>query len=116
MTLAEENIIFHFQLGKAIVAWSNVEDVLRSILCVCFEKGNENIHWNALSVGFFSIAGFQTKLSFVDGVVSRRFPTHNKPWKNLVDKTKAASDKRNKLAHWAVKEYAESNAGRRFVL
>lgn len=116
MTPAEENIAFHFQLGKAITAWANVENTLRSILCACFDKGEGNINWNSLSVGLFFIDGFKAKMDFVEGTVLRRFPEHEEKWLALIKRTRGQSAMRNKLAHWSVKEFPESNAGRRFVL
>ena len=116
MTPAEEEIIFHFHLGKAISAWANVENTLRSILCACFDKGEGNITWNSLSVGLFSIDGFKAKMDFVEGTVLRRFPEHEAKWLPLVKRTRGQSSMRNKLAHWSVKEFPESVAGRRFVL
>jgi hypothetical protein len=116
MTLAEEEIAFHYQLGKAITAWADVENTLRSILCACFDKGDKNINWNSLSVGLFSIDAFRAKMDFVEGTVLRRFPEHKERWNALVKRTRGDSASRNKLAHWSVKEYPDSSAGRRFVL
>ncbi len=116
MTLTEEDIAFHFQLGKAITEWANVENTLRSILCACFDKGEGNINWNSLSVGLFSIDAFRAKMDFVEGTVLRRFPEHEKRWLAIVKRARGDSSLRNKLAHWSVKEYPESSAGRRFVL
>jgi len=116
MTPAEEDIVFHFQLGKAITEWANVENTLRSILCACFDKGEGNINWNSLSVGLFSIDAFRAKMDFVEGAVLRRFPEHEKQWSALVKRARGDSAMRNKLAHWSVKEFPESSAGRRFVL
>jgi hypothetical protein len=116
MTPAEEDIAFHFQLGKAIAEWANVENTLRSILCACFDRGEGNINWNSLSVGLFSIDAFRAKMDFVEGAVLRRFPEHKERWSALVKRARGDSSSRNKLAHWSVKEYPESTAGRRFVL
>jgi hypothetical protein len=116
MTPAEEDIAFHFYLGRAIAAWANVENTLRSILCACFDKGESNITWNSISVGLFSIDGFKAKMDFVEGTVLRRFPEHEKRWLAIVKRTRSQSSMRNKLAHWFVKEFPESNAGRRYVL
>lgn len=116
MTPAEEEIAFHFYLGKAIAAWANVEKTLRSILCACFDKGEGDINWNSLSVGLFSIDGFKAKVDFVEGTVLRRFPEHEKRWLALVKRARSQSSMRNKLAHWFVKEFPESKAGRRYVL
>ncbi len=116
MTPTEEDIVFHFQLGKAITEWANVENTLRSILCACFDKGESNINWNSLSVGLFSIDAFRAKMDFVEGTVLRRYPEHKEKWSALVKRARSDSASRNKLAHWSVKEYPESTPGRRFVL
>lgn len=116
MSPAEEEIAFHFHLGKAIAAWADVENTLRSILCACFDKGENNINWNSLSVGLFSIDAFRAKMDFVEGTVLRRFPEHKDRWSTLVTRARKDSGARNKLAHWSVKEFSDSPAGRRFVL
>ena len=116
MTPAEEDIVFHFQLGKAITEWANVENTLRSILCACFDKGENSINWNSLSVGLFSIDAFRAKMDFVEGAVLRRYPKHKEKWGALVKRARSDSGLRNKLAHWSVKEYPQSTPGRRFVL
>lgn len=129
MTSGEEHVLFLQQLGKAFAQWSNVENALRHCVIACFTKPDHN----SLSLGFFSIQSFRSKLEFAEKVMHRKLAgdppfAHDWPavvkhkkvavhdWAALVKRTESASQMRNRLAHRATKQYPQSKPGRRFVL
>ncbi len=116
MTKDEEIILFHFQLGSTITQCSKIEHILRNIVVACFD--NKNLNHEALSIGMFSLDGFNAKLNFANGVVARKLAgnKHSAEWGKLVDKARQLSSSRNKLAHWSIGEYWECGEGQRVVL
>lgn len=107
---------FHYQLGVAITQWANVESEIVSIILTLFP--NEKLNHESLSVGFLSIESFRAKTDFAARLVSRKLAgTANlEDWKDLIERARRASSKRNKLAHWQMGKYWECEAGRRVAL
>ena len=114
MSPADEQRCFYVEVGFSITQWAHVEDSLRHAMLACFPPNQHN----ALSLGFFSIENFRSKLEFVDKVVGRVLTgsEHSAPWKKLVDRARSASVNRNKLAHMKVTIYPDAGPGRRYAL
>jgi hypothetical protein len=112
----QEILLFHYQLGAAITQWTTVEEMLRRILIATFK--NEEVNWEALSVGLFSLNGFSAKLDFVDGTVGRKIAgsPYARDWPSLVSKARTLSASRNKLAHWFIGKFMDCSSGRRIAL
>jgi hypothetical protein len=114
VNLLEEQVCFYGELGLCITNWAHVEERLRKIVLASLVIDDHNV----ISVGFFSIENFRSKLEFVDKVVERRFAgqTVLHDWPKLVDRARRASFLRNKLAHRRVRRIEKSKAGRRYAL
>jgi hypothetical protein len=118
MPIEEERLMVHYYIGRAIAAWSHVEDCLRYLVHSCFEnRGDQDVTHRALSVGFFSIDTTRGRIDFAEGVVQRRFQgRHDDEWRALVQRVRSVSQNRNKLAHWPIREFPKNAAGRRVLL
>jgi hypothetical protein len=118
ISTAEERLMVHYSIGKAIAAWSDVENSLRYLVHSCFEnRGDEDVTHRALSVGFFRIETTKGRIDFAEGVVQRRFVGRcEKEFPPLIKRVRAASQSRNKLAHWPIREFPAQAAGRRVLL
>lgn len=114
MTIDEERIIFASQLGLAIAAWADVENGLRKIVLECFIEEESNL----VSVGFFRIAVFRSKLSFADEVVRKKFMGNpiKSDWSKLESRMRKNLKKRNCLVHYYLREFPSNEQGMRIVL
>lgn len=114
MTEGEEIVLFMRHLGAALAAWSNVENSVRNCLIACFVESERN----ALSLGYFSIENFRSKLDFANSVIGKKLG--NSPlareWAALFSRTRSASTNRNALAHRSTRHYPNCKPGRRLVL
>lgn len=116
MTQELESIAFHYYLGLAVSQWATIENELRYILLTQFT--DELLNHEALSIGVFSLESFRGKIDFVSGVVNRKLAgtPHQTSWGELEKRTRRASTKRNRLAHWPVRVFPKRPAGRRIAL
>lgn len=119
MTPFEEFSLFYRHLGAAFSAWGNVENSLRNCVIACFGEDDRN----SLSLGFFSIENFRSKLAFADKVIHKKLtekgPSNkalSKDWIELVARARAAAELRNSLAHKATQTYMDGRIGKRIVL
>lgn len=114
MTPFEEQILFFRHLGAAFSAWGNVENSLRNCVVACFGEDDRN----SLSLGFFSIENFRSKLAFADKVIHKKLVGKplSQDWTPLVARARAAAELRNALAHKGTQTYKHGKAGRRIVL
>ena len=115
MTLDQERAIFRQELGHALNEWAEVENSIRyAVLTIASTEEQRR----ALSVGYFAIEAFRSKLAFANSTLARNFAgtALADEWEELHKRANAASGKRNKLAHRTAKEYEEAKAGRRVLL
>ena len=115
MTPNDEQLAFYFEIGLAITQWSHVERSLCVIACECFDASNRI----SVTLGFFSIDSFRSKLKFSDAVFRQKFgaSVHASDWQDLYDRLATTSEGRNRLAHYAtgIIDFA-SRPGRRYSL
>lgn len=114
MTPAEEHYIFYYELGLAITQWAQVEMALRDLLVNCVSAADRR----TISIGFYSIENFRSKLQFCDNLITERLETSPQlaDWKKLRERLSKASSKRNKLAHRGIIVFPAASAGRRYAL
>lgn len=114
MSPGEERIAFYHELGMSITQWAMVELSIFNVAATAIDKKNIK----QLSVAFFAIENFRSKLSFADKFVSSKCEEmHLYPvWQKLADRAKASSQNRNQLAHRRLMNYPASTAGRRMAL
>lgn len=114
MTPAEEHYIFYYELGLAITQWAHVEMALRDVTVNCVSA----IDRRTISIGFYSIENFRSKLQFCDKIITERFEAspHFSDWRNLRERLTRASSKRNRLAHRGIIVFPAAHAGRRYAL
>lgn len=114
MNNLEEQIAFYHELGIAIATWASVEEALFNLVSKCVFPADRGM----LSVGFFSIENFRSKLQFVESLLTMKFAgikaVNN--WPALKERLGKASAKRNKLAHRRVRIYPVSKPGRMYAL
>jgi hypothetical protein len=69
-----ESVLFHYELGRAISQWSNVEAGIASVLVICLrDDGEEPSGPNAQRIqsvvaGYEAIDSFRSKVSFANAV------------------------------------------------
>lgn len=114
MTPAEEHFHFYYEMGLTITQWASVEMTLRDIVVNCASAPDRRI----ISIGYYSIENFRSKLQFCDNLLTERFESspHFSEWAKLYERLKRASTKRNKLAHRTVLVFPNAPAGRRYSL
>lgn len=114
MSQEEEQLAFYFELGRALVAWSKVENELSRLAGACGSRSRPAI----VRAGFLSIENFRSKLQFCDSLVNARESRQDilSAWAALFVKLRGASQKRNVLAHHKPAVFPEGEATRRFSL
>jgi hypothetical protein len=114
MTPVEEHILFYHELGMAISQWAQVEMALRDVVVNTMPRADRR----KLSVGFYSIENFRSKLQFCDNLLVEAFDgtAHLADWPKLQDRLSKSATKRNKIAHRTVVTYASGSPGRRYAL
>lgn len=111
----EEQVLFHYELGKSIAQWASVEHSLGYLAAACFPQSS----YSVAIAGYFGIENFRSKLEFADRMVQQ--VTEGRPellqrWDALAVRIKSGSELRNKLAHWSFTNYPEGPVGRRVAL
>jgi hypothetical protein len=98
MNPGEEQVVFYMEIGLALTQWAHVENAIRHLTTAPFK---EELDRNAVSVGFFSIDAFRSKLGFSKALIARILAgtPHGAEWVKLIDRAQSASQERNKLAH-----------------
>ena len=72
MTLAEEEIAFHSELGRALAAWADIEARLLDAVLRCFSTDENGMFARrAVAMGFVSLQGFKNKLLFTGATFQR---------------------------------------------
>lgn len=108
----EEYLAFNYVLGMAIRQWAHIEFALSWIV------GDVTKSEPAVA-GFRSIENFRSKLQYVDSVLtSNGMSTSDAAdWADLMERTRQASIKRNKLVHyWSLTNTQEERPGRKMML
>ena len=115
LTKGEEEILFYTEIGLTLTMWAKVENALFNILSGGFEN---DLNRKALAVGFFTLEGARARRDFAEATVSRIIAGHplRPQWVKLIDRTRQATDARNRLAHWKVNFYEQARPGRRYAL
>lgn len=116
MKQAEEDLIFHYELGKAISSWAVIERMLIGIATTCVHKSAER----SLLASFYSIENFRSKLAFVDSFIRTNHSdkTTLDHWARVHNDLTRCAKARNSLAHRALFKFADehSHPGRRVAL
>src|SRR5947208_2598049 len=105
----EEQVLFYYEIGMAISQWAHVEMALRDVVINCASGSGRR----ALSIGFYSIENFRSKLQFCDNLLAESFDTSPEltSWHGLRDRLTKASTKRNRLAHRSTITYLTGKPG-----
>jgi len=114
MTLDEEEVLFHYELGQCLTEWSWVERQMAQAALACMPKTQHK----AMLDGYFAIENFRSKMAFVDRIVCRKNPdpAARTRWTKVLARIKSASEERNKLAHRSFVMYPDGSGGRRTAL
>lgn len=115
LTFDEEHLLFYEAIGKAITAWSEVEIALCAVGLTVVKKSDEP----AITVGFFAIESFRSKLQFISELVCLRYGTKKRifeDWLAMQTAVSGLSTKRNHLAHWPIIRFPKADQGRRIAL
>ncbi len=110
----EEHFLFYYELGLALSQWAKLEMALCDVLVCCVSKQERR----KLSVGFYAIENFRSKLSFADDVLAETFDQNPllEKWSKIKSSIEKCAKKRNKVAHRNVVTYAASPPGRQIAL
>ena len=114
MNTSEESVAFFHEIGLALSQWAYVENQLARVVSLCASPQDRNI----IALGFLSIENFRSKLQFCDNLIANKFSSsaHLDYWKEITEKLRSASAKRNKVAHHISVLFSEGDVGRRFAL
>lgn len=114
MTLEEEELIFHYELGQCLTQWAWVERTLCYAAVSCTAKRHER----PLLDGYFAIENFRSKMAFIDRLVCRatKDVKLQARWEAVLSRVDATSKFRNKLVHRSIVIYEKSAGGRRVRL
>ena len=114
MTPEQESVLFHYELGQAISYWAYLEMNLRHLVSSAVSLDARQL----VSVGFFSIENFRSKLTYCDNILTEHFhrSPHYQRWLTLCTRVRSAATKRNRMAHQTVMVYPQSKPGRRQAL
>jgi hypothetical protein len=99
MTEDEELYAFHFELGRALLAWAEVEYALADTV-MCTAKDGTTAH--LLGIGFWAIENLRSKLQYADAVLQVRLKNDaplSARWTALHERIAAKSRMRNALVH-----------------
>src|SRR4051812_5504534 len=119
MNLAEEELAFYSEYGRAMGAWADVEQQMYEVAKAFYRDTPARY---MLGVGFAGIQGFRSKRMFVEASVNRGlFLIGAKKeiftdWAELLARLDSKSGERNDLAHYVVTTFESNTEGRRFAL
>ena len=114
MNWSEENLLFYHEIGVALSQWAQVEMTLRDVAVTTVALQDRQI----MSIGFYSIENFRSKLQYCDNLLLEKFDNSEliKDWPKLQIRLTKAAEKRNKIAHRTVVTYVNGVPGRRYAL
>jgi hypothetical protein len=115
LTMHEEYLLFHYELGSTIGLWASVEHALAALATACVHP----IEYNTVSSGFFGIENFRSKLEFVNRMVRSAAAERQEvldEWDKLNARMKEGSSARNQIVHRTISIYENAPEGRRYAL
>jgi hypothetical protein len=125
MDAKRESVLFHYEVGRAITQWANVEAGIASVLVICLrDDGEKPSGPNAQRIqsvvaGYEAIDSFRSKVSFANAVFrnSRLGFSHGHEFADLLKTAEKRSSKRNHMAHWQASHIVSATKpGRRVLL
>src|SRR3954462_12215600 len=111
MTPAEEHLAFYYMIGQAITQWSHVEISLADVVRACLG----DIERDAISLAFYSVENFRSKLQMADNLVNSKFRGSDAldEWNKMLERIQRATKARNALAHHWLLVHPDAKPGRR---
>lgn len=117
MTPSEEHLSFYYETGLAFTQWAHLEWSILQVVLALTPKPERR----AITSGYYAIENFRSKLAYADNVLGEKLAGvkgHVDRWAVLVERIKAASKARNKIAHYTPMSFAheKNRIGRRIGL
>jgi hypothetical protein len=115
LTMKEEYLLFHYELGSTVSQWASVEHALAALAVACVGR----TAYDTIREGYFGIENFRSKREFVSRMVqsvAEGESTVLDAWATLDARITRASEVRNQVVHRTIHIYEQAPIGRRHAL
>lgn len=114
MNLAEEEVVFYQQIGRALSQWAYVESQLERIVMQAVPISSQH----AVGAAYGSIETFFGKIRFCNTLVLATYGDcpHVGRWERAHEAAQSLAKKRNSIAHGLKHVYVNATVGRRYAL
>jgi hypothetical protein len=125
MDAKRESVLFHYELGRAISQWANVEAGIASVLAVCLRDDGEKAsdlnpkRIEAMIIEYEALDTFRAKVMFARDLFgkSRLGTVYGEEFADLLESAEQLAVKRNRMAHWQASHIMNATTpGRRVLL